>query len=109
MWLEDAMEYNETEHKYEDISRILAEWYAEPLSWEDRNAIALVEFKDGSRAALLAWHDSTGWDCQSGLDLIPFDSWLREVRAINYADWGDGRKTEDVIESLRQQLELNGG
>jgi hypothetical protein len=114
-WLREAMEYNpDTGRNYEDIGRVLAEWYSPPRSYDDRTGIALVEFRDGARAALLAWHDTTGWDCRSGIELLPFAEWEQHVRAAGDPEWGDGPDGEDmtteaVVLALRAQLASLGG
>jgi hypothetical protein len=43
-------------------------FYAEsPEGWGSQNVFALVELTDGW-ATIIAWCDTTGWDCQSGGD-----------------------------------------
>ena len=48
-----------------DIARVDA-WDAHsPEGYASTDVVALVELADGTWAALTAWCDTTGWDCQS--------------------------------------------
>ena len=111
--LKSAMHHNTgTGRNFEDISRVLASWYVPPESYDDRNGVWLVEFNDGQRVAFFGWHDSSGWDCQSGLDLLPFETWEERLREDSdrgfsgaWAMWAGER--EAIIQHIKQQLEAS--
>jgi hypothetical protein len=48
----------------ERVARVDASWVVEG-DYSETNIAALVELTDGSWAAVMAWCDTTGWDCQS--------------------------------------------
>lgn len=105
--LRDAMEYNpDTGRNFADIARILAGWFVPAESYDDRSGVWLVEFKDGARAAFYGWHDSSGWDCRSGLTLHPFDGW----RVVLEEEWDDymwcATSRDEVVASIEAQLAL---
>lgn len=93
-----------TGRNVEDISRVLASWYVPPQSYDGRSGIWLVEFADGARVSMFGWHDSSGWDCRSGLDFYPFDGWEARLRE-EWDEWAGYQATvEDIIASLNAQL-----
>lgn len=100
--LRDAMHYNpDTGRNFDDIEKVLAGWFVEPEGYDDADGVWIVRFKDGSERALFGWHDSTGWFCQSGLDLFPVEGWEERVRA-EHTQYG--LSADEVIASIRAQL-----
>lgn len=54
--------------KREDVERVHRFYCSADTG--DRDFYALIELRDGRWAGLEAWHDYTGWDCQSGVTWI---------------------------------------
>lgn len=50
----------------ERIARVDAS-HVEDGDYAETNIAALVELTDGNWATVVAWCDTTGWDCQSGV------------------------------------------
>lgn len=102
-----ALEYNPVSGRdFGSIKHVLAAWYADRYGWDDRNGVWLVEFNDGTRAAFIGGHDSTGWDCQSTLNLLPFDDWERVI-TDDYGLYGAytyAAPLAEVIDSIKEQL-----
>lgn len=49
------------------IARVDAS-FVDEREYAETSLAALVELTDGSWAAVMAWCDTTGWDCQSGVE-----------------------------------------
>jgi|SRR5687768_4676208 len=43
-------------------------WMAHRGDYAECNIAALVELTDGTWAGVIGWCDTTGWDCQAGVD-----------------------------------------
>lgn len=99
--LAQARDYHPTESP--EVARLLAWWFVTPRSYEWRSGVWLVELADGTRAAFLGWHDTTGWGCQSDLAPIPFDRWEGEVEDGYDPDQFDA-PLKEVMRTLRKQL-----
>jgi hypothetical protein len=54
--------------------------YPGPLSMGDGEFAWLLKLKNSKWATVLGWHDYTGWDCQSGLEMKTFDTKWDAIR-----------------------------
>lgn len=50
----------------ERIARV-DRWHIENGDYAEESVVLLVELTDGTWAACMAWCDTTGWDCQAGV------------------------------------------
>ncbi|MDE2102559.1 MAG: hypothetical protein KGL39_35255 [Patescibacteria group bacterium] len=102
-----ALEYNPCGKGYEEIERVLAKHDGEK---DEEDWVWLVQFKDGARGLYMGGCDYTGWDCQSSLELLPFDGWEGVVREKWYGpnDWHKKRPAADaLVTELTDQLEAS--
>ena len=100
-----ALEYNpeDTNRNEDAIKRVLATHQGER---DEERYIWLVEFNDGIRGLYVGWCDYTGWDCQSGLTLLPFEGWEEEVRGHFGPTYRDSAgKADAVVAEIKAQLE----
>ncbi|MFE5332512.1 hypothetical protein ACFRCG_39660 [Embleya sp. NPDC056575] len=51
----------------DDVAEVTHAW-ARQGDYAELNLAALMRLTDGSWAAVAAWCDTSGWDCQSGVD-----------------------------------------
>lgn len=51
-----------------DVAEITHAWATSPEGWASVDISFLARLTDGRWAACTAWCDTTGWDCQAGVD-----------------------------------------
>lgn len=107
--LAQAIEVNEVEgRQWADISRVLAFWAGIDLpreGYDESDYVWLVEFRDGERGMYMGGHDSSGWECQSSLDLLPFEGWQDALRAHSETWMYEPPSAEVAIAALEAQIE----
>jgi hypothetical protein len=94
-----AFDYNSLGGRLDDIDVIVAEVCGEndgyPWYW-------ILQMKDGTFSAATGWCDYTGWDCQSGADII--DGFKTPQEAIDSLSLSEESGRPNVKACLEKQV-----